>query len=1106
LLRVCGSDAGPAGGAELFGASTLFLADQGEVARLEDGGLRARIAAALGDRDSIAWLDPGGALTVLPHDEHGRVVRRVDLPNGHVIPAGSSLSTAEAGPAAGGAGPPGVTVGLRGERAGVLGYEADADDGPSIRYFHPASGAAGGAIGALRFRLFAPGGARVDVRYDPARPHDPARSRALPTTATPQPSTFRTRWGAVVQLAPRPPHASYVWAYDPASGEAYVTLDGLWDWSVAGSDAPIALLTGLSGAEYVSAGASFAVRFVAGAPAFAGAFDPALAATATPPDLPLKASAPGVRQPVTTAWVYVEPPADQAASGGAEYFSQPEMAAMFQSQAGDPFLSAFDLRSAELPASATSPFARFGSFPAVPYAGLEPPAGASKGDDTRWLDAVRRFETEVLTPARTEAIEHLAGPAGGPRGIGDRLPAPRGASGPTGPAAITPQGLLSTFSQDRQDWRSLVVAQAQRGTQQLTYTNLSGKLRQALLATEPFVVVSDVKKLLDHCSTTYCVTSETLGLAGSLGKVPDGALAQARAIAGQVYSSADGLDAALAAVLSADNRQYAAAIRVYAELAELTVAGWTFDLATWRWRTGDSPTMLVFAFADGDFASLVDDRSRWTLPGEFNAEGGKEAQKLLKATIADARRRVATEPDLRPFVDTVLATDGAAWHGVLYLNVPVPANAFPPELEALAAGLDPTELFAHHLGVTITSFRAASGRIALDDSALFGLILYEDPTDLVFHGDAYDFKVTSLKVLFANSTIAAFSSQVELMVGRLFAELAQLGEYGAHGPNNIVLEGTLQHGAFRFASTARSHFELDSRVVEFVDVERAELVTLTSQSTAHHVAARFLLEGAMGFRRLGEFDLFGFGPGEKGEPGQLAFSNMLVTMEFDPSDPKATRKLSFVAGQMNLDPSRSTARAGSLPRRFPLQVAAMRDATTAAAQAAAKPGKPATPADLGFIPVESPLTPGDLGPEWFGLELALSFGSPGGLASSLGLTGALLASWAPSAQGYDVAVGLRLPGSGGGRKSLTIMGPLNLSIGRLSFLYDTDTSGYLLSLQNMALSFLGLSFPPGGKTNAMLFGDPDPQGANPALGWYAAYLKDKDPDGGDPAKELPWPA
>jgi len=170
------------------------------------------------------------------------------------------------------------------------------------------------------------------------------------------------------------------------------------------------------------------------------------------------------------------------------------------------------------------------------------------------------------------------------------------------------------------------------------------------------------------------------------------------------------------------------------------------------------------------------------------------------------------------------------------------------------------------------------------------------------------------------------------------------------------------------------------------------------------------------------------------------------------------------------------------------------------------PAPPATPAGLGFIPVESPLTAGSPGPTWFGLELELSFGNPGGLAAKVPFTGALLASWAPAEKGYDVAVSLRLPGSTGGHKSLTLMGPLHLNIGRVSFLYDADTSGYLLLLQNMALSFLGLSFPPGGKAEAVLFGDPDPSAASTTLGWYAAYAKDPPkPASSDDPKELAWP-
>ncbi len=1071
MLRVSGSDVVPASGAEALGASTVFLADP---VLAEDRALPDRVAAALKGGRGIAWVPDGGRVVGLPLDDGGRTTHDLALPTGRTIAAGSHVDTAD--PRAltieGG-----VTVGLQGEETAVLSYDGAPPQQAWIRYFYARDKT---TLDGIRFRIFgagAPGG-QAAVRLDLARPFDPARSRVSATTATSFPSTFRTRWGAVIELATRPLESHWVYAWDPALEAAYLTLNGIWDWLVAGAPPtdPIDLIPGTSGTEYVRAAPDFVLSFVAGAPAFAAQYDPAPPpASAQSSVFPLVKTAPD-GSVVTTAWVYAQPAPDDGPVGvTADFYSQPARAALFVPDGGSGFMNGYDLRAAPLPPDATTVDAPAASFPAAPYGGLDVPQGA--GDD-EWLANVKRFETQVLTPARTQAIDDLK-PAG-------RLALPSGASGPT--TAVTPQGLLSTFSSQGADWDSLVLAQASGGRQLLQYRNITGKLREALLAQQPFLVVSDVAKLMSYCTTTYCLTQETLALAAAA-KVPSQALKLVQPMLGRIFQSGDAFGAALDQLLGADYAQYAPTIQKYAELAEVAIGGWTFDLAAWRWATGENPTILVFHFADGGFKDLVDDRTRWTLPDEFNANA-KQVQDQLNAIIADAESRAGSEPDLKPFVDTVLAGGDRKWNGVLYLNVAVPASNFPPALEGLAAGLSSPDLRAHHLGVTLSAFDVQDEQVALADSALFGLILYDDRTDLVYKGDAYEFKVLSLKVLFANATIIAFSSQIELLVGRLFAELASLPEYGAHGPNNIVIDGTLQDGAYRFVSTTSSKFAITSEVVDFVTVNRAQFVTLVDKTTASRVAAQFVLEGEMGFARLGDFDLFGFGASKvPGDSGSLGFSNLLVAMDFDPNDPKASRTLTFVAGQMAFDPARSSARAKSLPARFPLQATAMREGQPATATSG-DVAKSATPADLGFIPVESPLTPGSLGPAWYGLELSLSFGAPGALAPKLGFTGALLASWAPTDKGYDVAVGLRLPGSTGGRKALTIMGPLKLTIGQLNFLYDPDTSGYLLELQRMALSFLGLSFPPGGQTNAVLFGDPDPNGSNTTLGWYVAYKKD----------------
>ena len=148
-----------------------------------------------------------------------------------------------------------------------------------------------------------------------------------------------------------------------------------------------------------------------------------------------------------------------------------------------------------------------------------------------------------------------------------------------------------------------------------------------------------------------------------------------------------------------------------------------------------------------------------------------------------------------------------------------------------------------------------------------------------------------------------------------------------------------------------------------------------------------------------------------------------------------------------------------------------------------------TPAALGFIQVTTPLQAGSLEDTWFGLQMALSLGSQGSLAAKGSFEASLLAAWSPSPDTYNALLAIQLPGSEGGSKNLTIEGPLKLSIGDIAMLFNADEQAYMMRFSNIALSFLSLKFPPGGRTNLLLFGDPNPQGANTTLGWYAAYMK-----------------
>ena len=1112
MIRISGKGSSAGLDRAMFPGSYVFLADESLARAWDKSKLGDALAAAVAGGPALVWVtaETPPRFTVVPMDDSGCLRRPLHLATGATLPAGGGVVV---GKSAGGEPlgaekeTPRIHVGVEGADAGLVTFEAEAVSQAWIRYFYYATrNRAADKLGCYRFCVFE--ASSIAVQFDPSRPFDGSRSFARPISPVVK-TRFRTRWGNAVTLTAIPNQSQYVYAWDPMQKEFYLTLDGFWQWGVADvSPSEIELMLGFSGTEYARASQGWVMRFVSQAPAFAPAFQPGAAEADALPrvstlsgGLPLIPKIDGVAQDITTSWIYFLPaptggPASLSGPAGkASYFSQPVRAGLFTPDGSDGLLRTFNLEAAPLPPNATTPYAPFASFPAVPYAGLESPST----DETVPLDPLRRFEAEVLSAARTKVINELQNV--GPVGLASRAlraPGASGITGPTGPTgptkdAVTPQGLLSVFSIDggeAKGWNQLILAQTNHGQQLLRLTEIKGPLRAALLANQLFLVVSNPERLYQSCSTTYCISDQVLAQVGALIKKPT-VIAKASSLCGIVYQAAEYFCPALRAALGDDDYgRFRDMFLVYAELAQLTIADWTFDVSKRTWGAGSGATKLIIKFADDDLDSLAADLSRWTLPQDFNDDPAHTQGELLDF-IKNTRDEVASKPELRYFVDTVLAKSQVAgrdvWNGVLYLNASVPTNAFPPDLRALAAGIPDAALRAHHLGVTLSSFDATGGRISISDSSLFGVILYQDDKDLIYQGEPYDFKVQSLRVSFANSDIASFSSRVELLVGQLFGELANL-ESSLHG-DNLVFEGTLQKGTYQFATTLQSRFAMTSHVLDQITISRGQFVTVNQETTAARTVARFILSGSMTFQRLGDFDLFGYGPSEDGkEDGQLCFSGLFVSMAFDPDDAQATRQFSFQAGQMTFDASSSRARSGSLFRRFPLQITAMRQAT---ADAQAKE-KFTTPADLGFIPVETPLGQGTLGPLWFGLEMSFNFGSPGALAPKLGFSSSLLASWAPSASGYNVAVGLTLPGSTGGKKSMTIMGPLRINIGRLMFLFDQATQGYLLRLQNVALSLLGLSFPPGGKTNALLFGDPDPRNTAGRLGWYLAYLKDKE--------------
>jgi len=224
-----------------------------------------------------------------------------------------------------------------------------------------------------------------------------------------------------------------------------------------------------------------------------------------------------------------------------------------------------------------------------------------------------------------------------------------------------------------------------------------------------------------------------------------------------------------------------------------------------------------------------------------------------------------------------------------------------------------------------------------------------------------------------------------------------------------------------------------------------------------------------------------------------------------PTGPAAPRRtFSFDASNLAFDTALSQARPASLYNHFPLKVKGLLQSQ--ALKRSTGGGSPPKPGDLGFMSVLSPLNPGSPTETWYGLEFSVNFGGPGALAAKANFEAILLAAWSPSANDYNVYLGLQLPGSTSARSELTIEGPLKLGMQRIQFT-TADNGGppYTLIFNNIALKFLGVSFPPSGTTNVYLFGDPSGED-NTTLGWYGAYVKDEEKQQDGDKNVLPEPS
>ncbi|HEU4598037.1 MAG TPA: hypothetical protein VFS10_23115 [Pyrinomonadaceae bacterium] len=573
---------------------------------------------------------------------------------------------------------------------------------------------------------------------------------------------------------------------------------------------------------------------------------------------------------------------------------------------------------------------------------------------------------------------------------------------------------------------------------------------------------------------------------------------------------------------------------------QANVAGWNLAALVGQGVTATSyRNVMIFKFCSGSLADRVTNPNRWSSAEDFSLVAGTSQtgasvayaglSQWLQAYIADGIARAQSSNPSADFYKNFaqIATD-PNWNGVIVLEADLSPYDLPPEIAGLAAGIDFTRFTAHHFGFTVSRVCADPKKtppLWMDGlSSFFGLIDYEDPAyalnlangidpnipiPVATSGD-FQFTVLLLQVLFQNSKIAKFKSNIQLTVDALLgSKVTQTVGNALPGQvdgtpmpaNGVVLDGSYvaqtgensTAGSYVFQQTNTSVFKLDSNVLQAVAFNRTQFNTLGTDSGGV-TSSRFLVWGAYDFTQLNDnqgnlFDVTSFGSPPDTSSLQLgaglSFSNFVIGMSFNEATPNA-QNFALTANNLAYDLNSSAPRPQSLFKGFGLQ---LKNFITVLDDK--------TPQSFGFLPVTSPLKLKMLTPPWFGVVYQVTMGGPGALASAAGFNSDLLLAWSPSTKAGDtqqaVFIGLSLPGANPGAKLFSLQGVFKVAVGAIALLRQPVPGNegdefYCLRLDDIGVKIFGIvKLPPDATIQFFLFGDPNSTGS---LGWYAAYVAD----------------
>jgi hypothetical protein len=1012
-----------------------------------------------------------------------------------------------------------VTVPLDGATVGCFGFSVSLtrpSQGPSdfeqlgfeIRYFaaddsNPRDGL------ALTFRcpvLEQPASTALQFTgaFDPLAPLTPSRTY-LQFAGTPPalPCKFVSTTGQALNATPQPNPVSplvparMVFAASlthttPSNADPYYMCpEGAYALApVTPAGQTFNLMCGASGVESVTLNASGSLlHFVSGQAAFAVKLGQR-AGLGLVDDYEIQSLTDAGR----TSWVY---PVNSATLP--VYFAQPNQALLYsvpQSSIGANDALAFQpVPAGSLPVPVAPPAGEsFSAFPMAPYTGV------ATGD----TDQYEELEASALSPTRRNVIAQLAtASVETAQDAGDVV-------------STTPSGILVTLDQTLTQWKTVVFgnspasASPDNQPRLFGFANVQGGFRAAIQTNKLFSVIADPALLSASADLTYRLNNDAAEAirrhAGrtrddGLARLLDAAVARIGGDRPRVFQSFGDLFAEIeaAAGQGIDTAPHARMFEQETVDDELCIDKWSFKLSPVNWR---ADTIMILKYVNRSINELVGDPGAWTWPAAAARPGGslQDTQTQLRSLILAAREAVAKTPadrvsEYAAFLSEII--DDPAWTGVLFLNVKVPPTSLPPQLQGLAAGIDFDQFKAHHFAISATPIGISDNAITTQPSSLLALIDYQNPGDQFVNAKVdYAFKVTSLQVLFKNSTIANFFSQIQLQINTLFSAAVLLAP--TDRGNNVVLTGTYQvagdgTGYYDYSQTGSNRFAARSNVLDEVETLSCHYVSVDPQQVGGQtiIGSRFEFVGRLRFFELDYFDAFSFGPifdettGQQIQDGYLSFSNLVITMSF-PQDHPDQVTFTFEAGGLALDIGQSVPRPMSLFRHFPLTfngLIAVPQPALSAGQADA-----VTPGSFGYIECVTPLQPGHPNPPWYGLVFDLDLGTLGSLAGNQKLGVSVIAAWGNSGEGYNVYIGLKLPGSNSAKPEIPIEGLLKLAFAKVEFTSNDSAAGrsYMLKLRQIVLRILLLSFPPG-NVDLYLFGDPAARTGNSALGWYAGY-------------------